>query len=251
MPAATVFHIDAPIAADAAAIELTGPEAHHAATVRRMAVGEPLVLADGSGRIAAGVVSAVGKDRLSVAVSSVSEVPEPAVRVVVAQALPKHERSELAVELATEAGADGFIPWQAERCVARWAGPKQAKGVAKWENAARAAAKQARRPRIPPVAAPASSSEQADAVRAADLALILHESAQTPLAGVELPAAGEIVLIVGPEGGVSDAELALLQNAGAVPVLLGPQVLRTSTAAAVALGALGVLTSRWGGPPLS
>ena len=98
---------------------------------------------------------------------------------------------------------------------------------------------------MPSVAAPVSTRELAERVAAADCALVLHEAATTALAEVELPAAGEVLLAVGPEGGITDDELGLLTAAGAHAVRLGPEVLRASTAAAVALGALGVLTGRW------
>ena len=170
------------------------------------------------------------------------------------QALPKSDRSELAVELATEAGADAFVPWQAARCVARWDGPKAAKGVGRWQAVAVAAAKQSRRPHVPEVAPVHRTADVAEAVRATvargGVAAVLHESATDPFGSLSLADAAELLLVVGPEGGVDDAELAALTTAGARPVLLGPTVLRTSTAAAVALGAVGVLTPRWDARPL-
>jgi 16S rRNA (uracil1498-N3)-methyltransferase len=169
--------------------------------------------------------------------------------VTVVQAIPKSERSELAVELATEAGADGFVAWQADRCVARWDGDRADKGLRRWRAVARAAARQSRRAWIPGVEGPLSTGGLCGylAGRVADgaVALVLHESAEGPMAEQPLAAAASIFLVVGPEGGISDSELEALRAVGAVPVRLGPTVLRTSTAAAVALGALGVLTPRW------
>ncbi|MEQ3554722.1 16S rRNA (uracil(1498)-N(3))-methyltransferase [Pseudonocardia nematodicida] len=246
MTTAPLFLVDALPAAGAEAV-LDGPEGRHAATVRRLRPGEELVLSDGRGGVAhASVVAAAGRDALSVRVASVETVPAPAVRVVVAQALVKGDRGELAVETATEAGADGFVPWRAARCVARWDdGPRGAKALERWRSSVREAAKQARRPWQPEVAAPLSTPQLARRVAEADTALVLHESARTGLADVDLPAAGEVLLAVGPEGGVDDGELAALTAAGAVPVRLGPEVLRASTAACVALGALAVRTGRW------
>lgn len=172
--------------------------------------------------------------------------PVPGITVV--QALPKAERSELAVELATEVGADAFVAWQASRCVARWDGPaKIEKGLRRWRAVARSAARQSRRPYIPAVEGVVSTGELVNRVRAADPAtvLVLHESAARPLTEAALVQTEALTLVVGPEGGIADAELAELTEAGAVAVRLGPTVLRTSTAAAVALGALGVLTPRW------
>jgi 16S rRNA (uracil1498-N3)-methyltransferase len=170
--------------------------------------------------------------------------------VTVVQALPKSERSELAIELATEAGADAFIAWQAARCVARWEGARIDKGLRRWRAVARSAAQQSRRAHIPPVHGVLSTAALIqrirDAVAAGANVLALHESATGSLADLGLAQANSLMLVVGPEGGVSPDEIAALTEAGAVAVRLGPTVLRTSTAAAVALGALGVLTPRWG-----
>jgi 16S rRNA (uracil1498-N3)-methyltransferase len=225
---------------------LDGPEGRHAATVKRLRVGEAVRVADGRGGLGEAEVVAVGRDLVELSVGRRVELAAPAPRVALAQALVKGDRGELAVELATEAGVDEVLPWRAARCVARWEdGPRGDKALARWRSTAREAAKQARRPWVPPVGEPVSTAALARRVAAADLALVLHESAEPGLGSVELPAAGEVLLVVGPEGGVSDAELDELAAAGARAVRLGPQVLRASTAAAVALGALGVLTDRW------
>lgn len=250
MTTAPLFLVDdvAALPGPGAEIELGGSEGRHAATVRRIRSGEPLVLADGRGGLARAEAVAAGKDALSVRLLSVEHVPAPAVRVTVAQALVKGDRGELAVETATEAGADGFLPWKAARCVARWDdGPRGAKALGRWRSTVREAAKQARRPWQPTVADPVSTRQLAQRVGAADAALVLHESADAGLADVALPASGEVLLAVGPEGGVDDHELAVLAAAGAVPVRMGPEVLRASTAACVALGALAVRTGRWSG----
>ena len=225
---------------------LDGPEGRHAATVKRLRPGESVLLGDGRGVLASAVVDVVGRDLVELTIARRSVVPAPSPRVVVAQALVKGDRGELAVELATEAGADAIIPWTAARCVARWAdGPRGDKGLARWRSTAREAAKQARRAWAPEVAEASSSSALAARVAAAAGALVLHESAIESLADVSLPDTGDLVLVVGPEGGITDDELAALTAAGARAVRLGPEVLRASTAAAVALGAIGVRTSRW------
>lgn len=252
--AATVFFLD-PLPGIGEIAVLDGPEGRHAATVRRIGVGEKLVLADGCGEIADGEVVGAAKDRLDIRVVDRRSIAAPSPRVTVVQALPKAERSELAVELATEAGADAFIPWQASRCVARWDGLKATKGVVKWRNAAIAAAKQARRAWIPEVADVHRTSELAGYVReqvaVGGLVVILHESATAKLTDLPLRDAPSVTLIVGPEGGVSDEEVAALIEAGAIAALLGPQVLRTSSASAVALGAIGASTARWDAAPLT
>jgi 16S rRNA (uracil1498-N3)-methyltransferase len=234
---------------------LDGPEGRHAATVRRLRPGEALRLGDGRGGVADAVVVAAGRDTVTVALTGRALVPPRAPRVVLAQALLKGDRGELAVELATEAGVDAVVPWRAARCVARWEpGPRGDKALARWRSTVREAAKQARRPWVPPVDEPVTTAALAGRVPDAPhgMALVLHEAATDALADVAVPARGDLLLVVGPEGGIADDELGLLTAAGARAVRLGPEVLRGSTAAAVALGALGVLTGRWrgaGSPP--
>jgi 16S rRNA (uracil1498-N3)-methyltransferase len=224
---------------------LDGPEGHHAASVRRLRVGEELMLADGRGGRARCAIEAVEKDTVRLEVRERTLEPAPRLRVVVAQALVKGDRGELAVELATEAGVDAIVPWRASRCVARWdEGPRGAKALAKWRSTVREAAKQSRRAWVPEVAEPVSTAELAALVGKAAKAMVLHESATGRLS--DLPTEGDLLLVVGPEGGISDEELAVLTDAGAVAVRLGPSVLRASTAAAVALGAIGALSTRWG-----
>ena len=224
-----------------------GEEGFHAANVRRIRPGEHLDLGDGAGTVAHCVVDNVTKGRLTAKVVELHSVAVASPRVTVVQALPKSDRSELAIELATEAGADGFVAWQASRCVARWeSAAKIDKGLRRWQAVARSAARQSRRPHIPPVSGVVSTAELVQRVRDSGvMALVLHESADVKLTELPLAQADSLLLIVGPEGGIADDEIATLTDAGATPVRLGPTVLRTSTAAAVALGALGALTARW------
>lgn len=225
---------------------LDGPEGRHAATVRRLRPGELLLVGDGAGSVAECRVDGRDRDTLALVVGRRWTVPAPSPRVVVAQALVKGDRGELAVELATEAGADAVLPWRAERCVVRWDDPSRtAKSLARWRNTVREAAKQARRAWVPTVGEPVDTAALATAVRAAGGALVLDPDADTALADAVLPQRGDLILVVGPEGGVAPGEVAELTAAGAVAVRLGDSVLRASTAATVALGALGVLTQRW------
>ena len=228
---------------------VSGPEGRHAVTVVRVRAGEMIRIGDGHGSVAeCEVVEVLGKDRLRAKVRTFTYTDRPRPSVTVVQALPKAERSELAVDLATQAGADRIVPWQAARCVSRWAG-KSDKGVRKWEQAAEAAAKQARRAWVPEATALAGTTDVrarcAAVVAAGGVVAVLHEEATTGFATLPLAHATEIVLVVGPEGGIDETELADLTALGARAVLLGPEVLRTATAAAVALGAIGALTSRW------
>lgn len=241
-----LFYVDAlPEIGELAVVD--GDEGFHAATVRRIRPGEELDLSDGGGTVAQCVVDAVAKGRLTARVLDRRTVPVAAPIVTVVQALPKSDRSELAIELATEAGADAFVAWQASRCVARWDGPQKVdKGLRRWAAVARSAARQSRRPYIPSVSGVVSTAELVARMRdGGATALVLHESATVKLTELPVAQADSLLLIVGPEGGIADDELAALAEVGATPVLLGPTVLRTSTAAAVALGALGALTPRW------
>jgi 16S rRNA (uracil1498-N3)-methyltransferase len=225
---------------------LDGPEGRHAATVKRLRRGEAVLLGDGRGGLAHAVVDSAARDTVELTIVERVTLDPPAPRVLLAQALVKGDRGELAVELATESGVDGILPWRASRCVAQWAeGPRGDKALARWRSTVREAAKQARRPWLPVVEEPMSTAALAGRVRAAAGALVLHEGATEPLADTPLPAVGDLLLVVGPEGGVTDAELDALAAAGAHAVRLGPEVLRASSAAAVALGAIGVLTRRW------
>ncbi|OBK19434.1 16S rRNA (uracil(1498)-N(3))-methyltransferase [Mycobacterium asiaticum] len=248
---ATLFYIDAlPAVGGLAAVD--GDEGFHAAAVRRIRVGEELVLGDGVGELARCRVEHSGRDGLEARVLHRWNVPPGQPPVTVVQALPKSERSELAVELATEAGADAFVAWQAARCVATWEGARVEKGLRRWRAVARSAARQSRRAHIPPVDGVLTTKALIARVRAEVAAggsvLALHESATVRLVDSVLAQANSVTLVVGPEGGIAPEEIADLTAAGAVPVRLGPTVLRTSTAAAVALGALGVLTARWDSP---
>ncbi|QNE89980.1 16S rRNA (uracil(1498)-N(3))-methyltransferase [Corynebacterium incognita] len=227
-------------------VTLSGAEGRHAVTVKRIQAGEQVMLADGAGRFVTVTVTATeGKDTLHAHVDEVGEHPQPEPRVVVVQAIPKSERAELAVDLATQAGADEIIAWQAERCVAKWDAKKAPKALAKWQQAARAAAKQSRRARIPQVRGPLTTAELASELRSHNEAhaYVLHEDATTSIRDAELT--GTVYLIVGPEGGIGASELAQLEATGARAVTLGPEVYRTASAAMVGLSAIGVLTSRW------
>jgi 16S rRNA (uracil1498-N3)-methyltransferase len=225
---------------------LDGPEGRHAATVKRLRPGEAVLLSDGRGGLAHAVVDSVGRDTVELTIGERTDAAPPAPRVLLAQALVKGDRGELAVELATEAGIDGILPWRAARCIARWEeGPRGEKALARWRSTVREAAKQARRPWLPVVEEPVTTAGLARRVAQVDAALVLHEAATDGLADVPLPRSGELLLVVGPEGGITDAELDAVVAAGARPVRLGAEVLRASTAAAVALGALGVRTDRW------
>ncbi|MER5553041.1 16S rRNA (uracil(1498)-N(3))-methyltransferase [Streptomyces sp. NPDC002793] len=229
---------------------LDGSEGRHAVSVKRLNPGEDVVLTDGRGRWAEGVVRAAeGKDRLVVGgLEPVHEEPAPTPSLTVVQALPKGDRGELAVETMTETGVDMIVPWQAARCITQWKGDRGLRSLAKWRSTAREAGKQSRRVRFPEVAEAMTTKQVAALLAGADFAGVLHEdqdAGSEPLATAELPTRGTIVLVVGPEGGVSPQELAAFAEAGAPAYRLGPSVLRTSTAGTAAAALLMGRTGRW------
>ncbi len=218
-------------------VVLDGPEGRHAALVRRLAVGEAVDLVDGRGTRCTGVVVATTKDTLTVDVAERRVEPAPTPRITLVQALAKGDRGELAVELATEVGVDEIIPWSAARCIVKWDGERGVKAVERWRATAREAAKQSRRAWFPVVRDPLRTA--AVAALPGQL-LVLHEDAQVGLSQVALT--GDVVLVVGPEGGIGDEELAAL---GGIAVRLGASVLRTSTAGAAAAAVVSSRTGRW------
>ena len=227
-------------------VELVGPEGRHAVAVKRIEVGERIDLGDGVGTILHATVEQVaGRDSLRARVDERVVVARPQPRIIVVQALPKGERGETAVETLTEVGVDVIVPWAAERCVARWTGDKAQRGPARWAATARAAGKQARRAWLPEVAGLARTADVEALVASVACAVVLHEEARASVRDIAVPSEGDVVLIVGPEGGISPDELDRFTAAGARLALLGPTVMRTSTAGTVAAAVILASTSRW------
>ncbi|MBO9555212.1 16S rRNA (uracil(1498)-N(3))-methyltransferase [Cellulomonas sp.] len=230
---------------------LDGAEGRHAGVVQRRSPGERVDVVDGRGVRLVGTVASVGADGVVLDVLDVLVEPAPDVALVLVQALAKGDRDEMAIEAATEVGADAVVPWQAERSIVVWRGDRAAKSRARWLGTVKAAAKQARRARVPEVGTALDTRALAERVRAVvgagGVALVMHEEAAAPIADVALPSAAgtECLVVVGPEGGIGDAELARLTDAGAQAVRLGPHVLRTSTAGPVALAILAQRLGRW------
>ena len=233
---------------------LDGAEGRHAAVVQRRRAGERVDVVDGAGMRLVGTVETATPDGLCVVVAQRVVEPAPGVALVLVQALAKGDRDEQAIEAATEVGVDAVLPWQAERSIVVWRADRAAKSLARWQAVVRAAAKQSRRAYVPQVQAVVDHRGLAERVRsvvaAGGAALVLHEEASVPIADVTLPAlagtgAREVLVVVGPEGGISDRELAGLTDAGAQVVRLGPHVLRTSTAGPVALALLAQRLGRW------
>jgi 16S rRNA (uracil1498-N3)-methyltransferase len=228
---------------------LDGDEGHHAARVLRVRVGETVAVTDGHGGRVEGRVLRVDGGRVEVSVDRREQEAAPQPRVVVAQALPKGERAEIAVQLMTEVGVDAVVPWQARRCEVRWEGERGARSRDRWQRTADAATKQARRAWALQVEPTVGTGQLLGRVRDSACAVVLDAAAPLPLQDVALPAQGEVLLVVGPEGGITDDELAELEAAGARCARLGPSVMRTSTAGAVAAALVLAATARWAVTP--
>ncbi len=219
-------------------ITLGGAEGRHAAVVRRISTGELILVADGRGSGVRGEVVSVDKAGLIIEVREHLTTPVRPNRYVAVQALAKGDRSELAIEMLTELGVDAIIPWQASRSIVRWSGDRAAKAWQRWRSTVREATKQSRRLRVPDVGAVCSTRQLTSKITEVDQALVLHEDAELPLTEIDRPALGTIMIIVGPEGGITNDELAVFVDAGAIPVSISDGVLRTSTAGVVALAGL-------------
>lgn len=225
-------------------IVLDGAEGHHAVTVKRAAIGDHILLADGGSRVASGRVTRIGAGSLTVLVDDLTPATYDGPRFVLVQALAKGDRDLQAIEAATELGVDEVIPWQAERSIVQWKGERAQRSLRKWISLAEAAAKQSRRPTVPVVAPPVSLRSLVERVERSQAVFVLHEEADRPLASADLPDTGEVVLVVGPEGGISPRELDELAAAGGIPVRMGRYVLRSSSAGPAALAVLSA-ASRW------
>lgn len=230
-------------------VRLTGREAHHAAVVRRVRVGEAVSLGDGRGTWCEGSVEAAAPAEVVIRLATRAHHPLPTPSLALVQALAKGDRDELAVQAATELGVDEIVPWQAARSVSRWDAAKSAKGVARWQSIVREAAKQAHRPWVPSVAAVHTTREVATRE---GLTLVLDPTASVALSRVPLPDlsagapdAARVTVVVGPEGGIATEEVDALVQAGATPVRLGETVLRTSTAGPAALAVISARLGRW------
>lgn len=225
-------------------VALVGAEARHAVTVSRIAVGETVSIGNGAGLVVTGEVVSAEHAELAIAVNQVHEHPHRQPALFLVQALAKGDRDELAVQAATELGVDGVIPWQAARSISRWEGAKVAKGRDRWTSIVREASKQSIRPWVPDVLDLATTKQLAAMVSSAVRMLVLDPTAEAPLASLTLDDR-DLLVVVGPEGGVAPQELTTLTAAGAELVRLGPEVLRTSTAGPAAIAVLNVGLGRW------
>ena len=242
---APVFLVD-PATVTGHEVVLDGAEGHHAADVRRLRVGEPVDVTDGLGTRLACRVRRVDRGQVVLRVDHRQVEPAPQPHLVAVQALVKHDAE--AVTTMTEVGVDRIVPWAAGRSVVVWRGDRVARGVRRWRSAAAEAAKQSRRCWVPTVTEPCTTSDVAEMVAAADLAVLLDGAADTAVTDLTVPSSGTVLLVVGPEGGVTETEATTLVSAGAVPARLGPTVLRSATAGTVAAAVLLSATARWRDP---
>jgi 16S rRNA (uracil1498-N3)-methyltransferase len=236
------FHVPVPLTV-AATLDLPEAAAHHAARVLRLRCGDAVTLFNGMGGEYAACITAIGKHDVTVTIERHDPVErESPLPVTLVQALSSGERMDLTIQKAVELGVSRIVPVESERCVVRLKGERAEKRVAHWQQVAISACEQCGRNRIPEVRmiSPLDvwlAAEVSDALR-----WVLLPGAHTVLRDLPCPQK-PVELLVGPEGGLTDAEAEAAQRAGYQPVRLGPRVLRTETAAPALLAALQAL---WG-----
>lgn len=222
--------------------EISGDEAHHAVSVMRLTVGEKIKIADGSGNWVSGTITEVGKKNLKIEIADRGRIDFVKPELIVVQAVTKSDRTKELLELLTVAGADQIIPWQAERCISKW----QDDSAAKWQVSIKEAAKQARRVKLPALSDAVSTNQLVKLFNTKDKAIILHESATNKISEINLSNEMErIFIVIGPEGGITDAEITQLASVGAVTARMGDLVLRSAHAGFAALAAIQSRIGRW------
>ena len=229
---------------DSNLIEVVGDEAHHAIKVLRITVGEEILVSDGAGNWVRASIENIEKKTFTARVSKRGFQPEKSPRLIVVQGLPKSDRVKDAIEILVESGVDVIIPWQADRSISKW----RQDSLDKWQSAVVAATKQSRRFRKPEIIDGLTLSQLLEIESENSAVLVMHESATTKLSEVVTSKFGEmseIIIVIGPEGGISESELAILESAGAHIVGLGPEVFRSAHAGGAALSAVSALIGRW------
>ena len=229
---------------DSNLIEVVGDEAHHAIKVLRITVGEEILVSDGAGNWVRASIENIEKKTFTARVLERGFQPEKSPRLIVVQGLPKSDRVKDAIEILVESGVDLIIPWQADRSISKW----RQDSLDKWQSAAVAATKQSRRFRKPEIIDGLTLSQLLEIESENSAVLVMHESATTKLSEVVTSKFGEmseIIIVIGPEGGISESELAVLESAGAHIVGLGPEVFRSAHAGGAALSAVSALIGRW------
>jgi 16S rRNA (uracil1498-N3)-methyltransferase len=234
----TLFFVEDLPTSTGAIYEFDGEDAHHAVRVLRMTAGEVFMLSDGEGAWSEVKVFAVKKKSLEVQVLSTGFQEPLRTSITVVQAIPKGDRAKEAIELLTEAGVDTIIPWTSSRSIG--------KGSDKFAITAREASKQSRRLRIPRVVDAASTDQICALIKQSSCTVVFHESASSGLSELKLPLGiSDVVIIIGPEGGITDEELTRFTDAGAMLSRMGRPVLRSAHAGIAAVSALCAKLQVW------
>ena len=223
---------------------IEGVDARHISKVLRMQPGTQLQIVSDDGVSAMAEITAIDSERVTVrCLEKLAESHEPRVKLVLAQGLAKGEKMDFIIQKAVEMGAYSVIPVAMEHSVVRLDGAKAAKKVERWQKIAESAAKQSKRDIIPEVQ-PVKSMAKMLAKCACQTKIIAYECEDRLSLKAALKAAeeaggiSELLLIIGPEGGISEGELEQARQAGAVPVSLGRRILRAETAGLVAISAI-------------
>jgi 16S rRNA (uracil1498-N3)-methyltransferase len=222
--------------------ELSGDEGHHAVKVMRLQIGEQIKIADKLGNWVSGAITDVGKKSLKINVSERGNAKHLKPELILVQAVTKSDRTKEMLELLTVAGADQIIPWQAQRCISKW----QSDSTDKWLTTIKESAKQARRVKLPVLSDAVTTNQLVKLFQAEDQIIVLHESAQLNLSQFKfVESTQRIFTVIGPEGGISEDEIAQLTSAKAVVVQMGENVLRSAHAGFAALSGIQTLIGRW------
>jgi len=236
----TLFFVEDLPTAVGSRYEFDSEDAHHAIKVLRIAAGEIFNLSDGKGAWSKVSVENVNKKSMTVRVLASGFEEALSQKFTIVQAIPKGDRIKESIEMSTEGGVDRIVMWKATRSIGR-ADEK----IEKLQQTAREASKQSRRFRIPEVSGVATTEGVVDVIAKADLALVFHESAIQTISKTVTAGATNIVIIIGPEGGLTDDELETFAAAGAKVVLMGRPILRSAHAGLAALAAVNTALSVW------
>lgn len=218
-------------------VVIEGDEAHHASAAARIKVGERVHVTNGKGRRAEVEILDINKRNIGARIIHLHDFPRPTTTLTVIQALTKGDRARETIELLTEGGVEKIVPWSASRSIGQWKEEKDA--LSKWRSWAREATKQSRRSWIPEIVDLASTAQIKEMIEDAELSLVFHESAEQKISEVlHVKPPKELIVIIGPEGGISDDEAALFASAGAQVVSMGTPVFRSAHAGVAALAAI-------------
>ena len=222
--------------------ELSGDEGHHAVKVMRLQIGEQIKIADNLGNWVSGAITEVGKKSLKIDIAERGNAQNLKPELILVQAVTKSDRTKEMLELLTVAGADQIIPWQAQRCISKW----KSDSTDKWLMTIKESAKQARRVKLPVLRDAVTTNQLVKLFQVDDQVIVLHEGAQSNISQFKFAEdVKRIFIVIGPEGGISEEEIAQLIAAKAVVVRMGENVLRSAHAGFAALSGIQTLIGRW------